>query len=199
MNTIPCIDANYQWPYLVHRACHLRRVDGPAILGITGRDCRGTTHLATALATAVDQVMPGATVLAPMDGFHLSSDRLNALGINARTPEAIDAWGYMALIERIRYSHAPVVYAPSYSPRLQVPVATAIPIPDSVPLVITESTYLLRDQPPWNLITGLLDEIWSVDHGEHPPLVPSGHQQPGTDRALATSDHRIDLCVSLRR
>lgn len=155
------------WQQLIRRAQALSHPDRPAILGIAGKPGVGKSTFAASLASAI----PGVTVLAPMDGFHLSNEVLADLGLLERkgAPETFDVWGYLALLERLHGNHhmargtTPIVYAPSFDRVRDEAIAGAIAIPLDTPLVITEGNYLLLDQPPWNLLRGLLDEAWYLD------------------------------------
>ena len=82
--------------------------------------------------------------LVPMDGFHLAQPELVRLGRRDRmgAPDTFDAAGYAALLQRLR-SDEPVVYAPEFRREIEEPIAGAIAIPKTAPLVVTEGNYLL--------------------------------------------------------
>ena len=69
------------------------------------------------------------------------------------------------LLQRLRAQRPgdPVVYAPEFRREIEEPIAGAIGVPPEVPLVVTEGNYLLLDQPHWNEVGTLLDEVWYVD------------------------------------
>jgi pantothenate kinase len=127
------------------------------IVGITGKPGVGKTTYATALAAASDD--PAAYV--PMDGFHLADVTLTALGTIDRkgAPETFDAWGYAALLRRLRTERDHVVYAPGFERDLEQPVAGAIAVPPEAELVVTEGNYLLLDRPEWLAVRAELDEV----------------------------------------
>ena len=60
-------------------------------------------------------------------------------------PHTFDVAGYVALLGRLRALEDEVVYAPAFRRPLEEPIAGAIPVPRSVPLVVTEGNYLLLD------------------------------------------------------
>lgn len=203
------IDAAEHWPDLIRRTHRLRHTGRPAVLGITGKPCAGKTTLAAALAAVLDSTLPGAAVFAPLDGFRLPSGHHNPPPAEEDAPETIDAWGYLALVERIRHNHAPVIYAPAFHHQIGEPIAGAIAIPATTALVITEGTHLLSGRPPWNLLYGLLDELWYVEvpeylrcnrlaaghssAGHDPPAVSSlGSDEPAA-MALTLADVRVNL------
>jgi pantothenate kinase len=101
----------------------------------------------------------------PMDGFHLANAQLQHLGRADRkgAPDTFDVRGYIALLGRLRANEAPVIYAPEFQRRLDEPIAGAIAVPREITLVITEGNYLLLEESPWDLVRGLLDEVWYLD------------------------------------
>ena len=112
--------------------------------------------------------MPGA-VLVGMDGFHLAHATLTALGRVDRkgAPDTFDAFGYVALLRRIRgldrLDHPDVVWAPHFDRGIEDAIAGAVAVTADVPLVVTEGNYLLLDEPPWRDVVRLLDACWYVD------------------------------------
>src|SRR6478672_5590706 len=69
------------------------------LVGLAGAPGAGKSTLATHLASLV----PGSAVV-PMDGFHLADVELARRGLLERkgAPETFDAWGYAALLARLR-------------------------------------------------------------------------------------------------
>ena len=131
---------------------------GRTLLGITGAPGAGKSTLAAHLAAAA-----GAVVV-PMDGFHLADVELVRRGLRDRkgAPETFDAWGYAALLARLRAETAHEVLAPAFERGLEQPLAGAITVPASATLVVTEGNYLLLDEPPWRAVRDQLDAVWHV-------------------------------------
>ena len=131
------------------------------ILGLTGAPGAGKSTLAAELVAALG---PDA-VLVGMDGFHLANVELERLGRRDRkgAVDTFDAAGYAALLRRLREPADAVVYAPYFRREIEEPIACAVPVPSSVPLVVTEGNYLLVDDGPWAAVRGLLDEVWYVE------------------------------------
>ncbi|MCX3061313.1 nucleoside/nucleotide kinase family protein [Streptomyces beihaiensis] len=156
-----------QPPYvaaLAARARTLARAPGPRrIIGVAGPPGAGKSTLAEAV---VAELGTATAALVPMDGFHLADAELARLGRADRkgAPDTFDAYGYAALLTRLRTPHpCETVYAPSFERNLEQPLAGALPIPPDIPLVITEGNYLLLDEPPWSTaVRPLLDEVWWV-------------------------------------
>ncbi|MFY1689991.1 nucleoside/nucleotide kinase family protein [Plantactinospora sp. WMMB782] len=148
---------------LVDRARGLASTGRRRLLGVTGAPAAGKSTLAGLLVTA----LPGVAELVPMDGFHLAGVELHRLGRHARkgAPDTFDAAGFVALLRRLRAGEE-TVYAPEFRRELEEPVAGAIPVPPSVPLVVVEGNYLLLPDQPWAQVRGLLDEVWYLDLDE---------------------------------
>lgn len=159
--------------------------DRRVMVGIAGAPAAGKSTLA---ARIVDALQPDA-VLVPMDGFHLTDDELRRLGLHARkgAPETFDAWGYVALLRRLRAVDEPVVYAPEFNRHLEMAEAGAIPVPATTPVVVTEGNYLLLDAAPWTSIRNILDEVWflEVDDDTRVERLVRRHVAFGREQAVA--------------
>lgn len=133
------------------------------ILGIAGAPGAGKTTYARELVAASE--VPAVQV--PMDGFHLADSALAALGLRDRkgAPETFDAWGYAALLERLRSGDEPV-WAPGFERGLEQALAGVILVPPEIELVVTEGNYLLLDRPEWRAVRAQLDEVWFLDADE---------------------------------
>ena len=152
------------------------------ILGLVGAPGAGKSTLAHALA----QQWPNAIQVVPMDGFHLANIELERLGRKQRkgAPDTFDAFGFIALLKRLRVQNAnEVVYAPSYERTLEEGVAGAIDLQPSTPLIVVEGNYLLLSDSPWNQVQALLDETWFVDVPQDLRIgrLTQRHQQFGRD------------------
>lgn len=149
---------------LVERCRGLLASGQRRLVGIAGPPGSGKSTLTPLLAAAF-----GAdAVVAPMDGFHLANAELVRLGRRDRkgAPDTFDAAGYVALLRRLRARTEEVVYAPEFDRRLEEPVAGALPLPATAPLVLTEGNYLLLDEEPWAQVRPLLDEVWYLEPDE---------------------------------
>lgn len=131
------------------------------IVGITGPPGSGKTTHALGVVRSLG---PRAAYL-PMDGFHLADDTLRELGTLGRkgAPETFDAWGYAALLRRLRTSEPHPVYAPGFERDLEQPLAGAISIGAGIEQVVTEGNYLLLDRPEWQEVRAQVDEVWFLD------------------------------------
>ncbi len=149
---------------LVTRARALIAPGERRLLGITGPPGAGKSKLATAICEALGNL----AVAVPMDGFHLSNDQLDALGLRERkgAPETFDAAGYVALLRRLGDASEPVTLAPAFRRDLDAVVPDSIAVPSATPLVVTEGNYLLLDTGPWRDIRRVLDEIWYLRSDE---------------------------------
>ena len=151
---------------LVDRARALATGGRRAVLGITGAPAAGKTTLAEELVAALGRTgPPGWVAHVPMDGFHLADVELDRLGLRDRkgAPDTFDAYGYAALLRRLREDTDEMIYAPGFERVIEQPIAGAIGVPRAARLIVSEGNYLLLDDPRWNTVRPLADEIWYVD------------------------------------
>lgn len=149
---------------LLERARRLAGTGQRRILGITGAPGAGKSRLSAALVEA----LAPAAVAVPMDGYHLADAELVRLGRRDRkgAADTFDAAGYLALLRRLRDPAEDVVYAPEFRREIEDPIAGAIAVYRSTPLVVTEGNYLLLDTKPWAAVRTLLDEAWYLEPDE---------------------------------
>jgi pantothenate kinase len=136
------------------------------LLGITGPPGAGKSTLAGALAaTIAERRGPGFAVVAPLDGFHLSNETLERLGLLPvkGAPQTFDAEAFVGSLRRLRDEPRVTVPWPDFDRAAEKTVPGAISIGPAADLVITEGNYLLLEQPWWRELRGLLDEVWYVD------------------------------------
>lgn len=135
--------------------------EGRLVVGIAGAPGSGKSTVAAELRERFGDT----AALVPMDGFHLANEQLDALGRRDRkgAPDTFDARGYVALLERCRRAGAETVYAPRFVREIEESYGSAIAVPPSARLVITEGNYLLLDVPPWSELGGVLDVCYHLD------------------------------------
>ena len=129
------------------------------LLGIAGCPGAGKSTLSESITSHVP------SVVVPMDGFHMLNADLVRLGRRDRkgAPDTFDVDGYVSLLRRVRSRAGRSVSAPRYDRAASAPVPDSIVVAPDANLVITEGNYLLLEQPPWNAVRPLLDEVWFVD------------------------------------
>jgi pantothenate kinase len=143
----------------IERAADLSR-RGRVLLGLAGCPGAGKSTLSAAITRHVT-----SSVVIPMDGFHMLNADLVRLGRRDRkgAPDTFDVDGYVSLLRRVRQQSGEVVTAPRYDRAASAPVPDSIEVAPDAKLVITEGNYLLLDEPPWNAVQPLLDEVWFVE------------------------------------
>lgn len=135
---------------------------GRTIIGLIGPPGAGKSTLSARIVAHFGQ----RSQVVPMDGFHLANSELERLGRRGRkgAPDTFDAWGYVALLQRLRAPRSgEVVYAPEFRRSLEEPIAGAIAIPDDTRLLIAEGNYLGLETGAWAQVAPLLNELWYVD------------------------------------
>jgi pantothenate kinase len=139
------------------------------LLGICGAPGAGKSTVARRLVAALGE----QAVLVGMDGFHLAQRELRRLRRVERkgAPDTFDAAGYLDLLRRLRRNGpatvgAETVYAPEFRREIEEPVACAVPVPPTTPLVVTEGNYLLLPDPAWHRVRTVLDEVWFLAPAE---------------------------------
>lgn len=139
---------------------------GTVVVGIVGAPGAGKTTLAEQLITMLNRDEPDPEeqryAHVPMDGFHLSDLELTRLGLFGLkgAPETFDAFGYAALLERVRAPRNSVVYAPGFERTIEQPIAGVVPVYPTVRIVLTEGNYLLLDRPGWREVRAQCTEVW---------------------------------------
>lgn len=155
------------------------------LVGIAGAPGAGKSTFAATYVASLG--VPAMCV--PMDGFHLADPVLATLGLLDRkgAPETFDAWGYAALLRRLRSVEPHPVYAPGFERELEQPLAGAIPVAPEVEVVVTEGSYLLLDRPEWRAVRAELDEVWflEVDDALRRERLVSRHMEFGKSPAQA--------------
>jgi len=156
------------------------------MLGVVGPPGAGKSTLAQLIA----QSLGSQAQAVPMDGFHLAQVELERLGRAHRkgAPDTFDAAGFAVLLRRLRTQTADeVVYAPDFRRDIEEPVAGALPVFASTPLIVTEGNYLLLQDDGWAPVASLLDEVWylQVDPALRLERLAQRHQQFGRSREQA--------------
>lgn len=136
------------------------------LLGITGPPGSGKSRLAHALvASMLERYGPGSAVVAPLDGFHLSNETLDSLGLLSvkGAPQTFDGSAFLASLRRLRDETAATVYWPDFDRSAEQTMPDEISIGPTTKVVVVEGNYLLLDQPPWHEARDLLDQVWYLD------------------------------------
>jgi len=138
---------------------------GRFLLGITGPPGAGKSTLAHAVAASVLDERERIALVAPLDGFHLSNETLESLGLLSLkgAPQTFDASAFVGYLRLLRDEPGATVLWPDFDRSAERTVPDAISIDALTRLLITEGNYLLLEQPPWHEVRELLDQVWYLD------------------------------------
>ncbi|MAE65913.1 MAG: nucleoside/nucleotide kinase family protein [Phycisphaeraceae bacterium] len=185
---------------LIRRAAAAPRT----IVGIAGIPGAGKSTLGRDLLDAIETIDPGVPVLVPMDGFHLTSERLERLGLRDRkgAPHTFDADGYVELLRKARDPRITLRF-PVYDRQLHEPVfddAEAHVITPAARIVLTEGNYLLLDTEPWSRLADVLDASWLLDTpvDKARGWTIERHVRGGRDRADAEAHYERSDALNVR-
>jgi pantothenate kinase len=168
------------------------------VVGIAGPPAAGKSTLAVSVASALSVAHgPGFAVAVGMDGFHLANTELTRLGLTQRkgAPETFDAYGFVALLRRLRAAEEPVTYAPLYSRAVHESLGGAVAVPAGARVVVVEGNYLLLPRRPWSEVRPLLDLAVYLDtpSGVRVESLVRRQRSRGLDRTAALDwVHRSD-------
>ena len=139
------------------------------LLGITGSPGAGKSTLADRVLRrwneGVDGKSFGHAVIVPMDGYHLSNEELEQLGLLhlKGIPETFDAKGFVEKLALIRSNPNNIHYCPRFDRSIEASIPNDIAVPTNANLVIVEGNYLLLDSEPWSNLKQLFDASWFIE------------------------------------
>ncbi|GAA2527597.1 nucleoside/nucleotide kinase family protein [Rarobacter incanus] len=129
------------------------------LLGIVGAPGSGKSFVANMLAAALSPRGRTPAPVIEMDGFHLSNEQLDLLGLRAQkgAPASFDVEGLNCLLHRVRERGNSSVFAPAYDRALHEPVAARVRVDPADELAIVEGNYLLLPEGQWVACADALD------------------------------------------
>jgi pantothenate kinase len=165
------------------------------ILGIVGIPGAGKSTLAERLVTGINarfSTSPGTTpctlpsssttsgpisasnssalaeapaIVVPMDGFHLSNEKLEQLNLLylKGIPDSFDAPAFVELLKSLRSNTSTTVYAPLFDRSIEGSVQKGIRIEPAHKLCVVEGNYLLLPDAPWLEGKQYFDQTWFLD------------------------------------
>lgn len=135
------------------------------LVAVAGAPGAGKSTFAAELARRLN-AQGLASVIVPMDGFHLDNAVLDMRGLRRRkgAPETFDAAGFLHLVRRL--AGAGEVIAPIFDRARDIAIAGAQVVPAAARVVVVEGNYLLFDESPW----AALAPLWSLSVRIEVPL-----------------------------
>jgi pantothenate kinase len=154
-----------------------------------GPPAAGKSTLAGALCDQINAIEGKELCqLCPMDGFHLSNEKLARLGLTRLKGriDTFDVESYVSLLERLR-SGERELYCPIYSRKIHEVVQNGIWIRAGTRCIIAEGNYLFCTSGGWSAIAALLDlKLYlSADEATIRPRLVERHTAGGMSAAEA--------------
>ena len=127
----------------------------PFLLGVAGPPGAGKSTLARRLVDDLPRMHGLVARYCPMDGFHVTNARLDALGLRAEKGriDTFDAEAFLAAVQRLTRKEA--FWWPAYSRTRHEPVAEGTRITGREDVCVIEGNYLLCDAPVWRDVARL--------------------------------------------
>jgi pantothenate kinase len=128
------------------------------IVAIAGAPGAGKSTASATLSAAINAREPDASVVVPMDGFHLDNAILDAMNLRKRkgSPPTFDCAGFEVLLKRLRNINEDVVI-PLFDRKLDLARAGAGIVKAGQRILLVEGNYLLLNQSPWDRLAALFD------------------------------------------
>ncbi|RFC63037.1 nucleoside triphosphate hydrolase [Fulvimarina endophytica] len=129
------------------------------IVAIAGAPGSGKSTFAEMVCERLNDEMPGASAILPMDGFHFDDRVLEARGDRPRkgAPHTFDVGGLRSTLERLKRREEDVVAVPVFDRSIEIARAGARLIEREVPIILVEGNYLLLDEPRWAVLREFFD------------------------------------------
>jgi pantothenate kinase len=162
--------------------------DHRIVIGIAGSPGAGKSTIAEQL---VEALTPDAALL-PLDGFHLSQDRLVELDRRGRmgAPDTFDLERFRAALVAVRRGFGATgqpVSIPGFDREHEEPVPDALRVAPETSCVVVEGNYLLLETGGWERVAPLLDLTFFVDldHEKRLERLVARHERYGKSPAEA--------------
>ena len=132
------------------------------ILGIVGKPGVGKSTFTQFLS---EHIASESISILPMDGFHMSNERLIEFGRRDRkgAPDTFDVDDFAKSLADVRAGHGSDIRFPIFKREIEASIPDAGLIPAQAKLVVVEGNYLLHDDFGWEKIGDYLDETWFLD------------------------------------
>jgi pantothenate kinase len=142
------------------------------ILGVAGIPGAGKSTLAEQLVTFINArassptaTTEGPAIVVPMDGFHLSNDKLEQINLLhlKGIPDSFDATAFVELLKSLRSNTTTTVFAPLFDRSIESSIDKGIHIEPAHKLCVVEGNYLLLPEAPWSKAKQYFDQTWFLD------------------------------------
>jgi pantothenate kinase len=146
----------------VARVSELLNSPNRFILGIVGKPGVGKSTFTQFLS---EHIASESISILPMDGFHMSNEKLIELGRRDRkgAPDTFDIDDFAQSLAEVKAGHVSDIRFPIFEREIEASIPDAGLIPAQAKLVVVEGNYLLHNVFGWEKIGNYLDESWFLD------------------------------------
>jgi pantothenate kinase len=135
------------------------------IVGIAGFPASGKTTIAQDLSMRLNSAYKNISAYIPMDGFHFSAEKLNAIGLDTIKGNTCtyDVKAYESKLQEFKRSLGHTFFAPDYVRAQHDVFENVIEIHGDTRVLITEGIYVGYPDEGWSEISKLLDILVYLD------------------------------------
>ena len=132
------------------------------MIGIVGKPGAGKSTIVTEIQK---QFSTEEVAIIPMDGYHLSNEKLIKLGRLERkgAPDTFDVEGFISLITRVRNEIGKEHTFPIFHREIEASKADEGIVLRNTKVIVIEGNYLFSEEHNWSEVFPLLDQSWFIE------------------------------------
>ena len=149
----------------LRRALELTNTQQRYLLGIAGKPGAGKSTFTEFLKS---QIASQSIAILPMDGFHMSNEKLVELGRRDRkgAPDTFEIEQFANTLQEVKSGHGQSIRFPVFDRESESSIQDAGLIAPNTTLVVVEGNYLLLEQGEWRSVRTIFDETWYLETPE---------------------------------
>ena len=149
----------------LRRALELTNTQQRYLLGIAGKPGAGKSTFTEYLKSQIDSQ---SIAILPMDGFHMSNEKLVELGRRDRkgAPDTFEVEQFAHTLHEVKSGYGQSIRFPLFDRESESSIQDAGLIAPNTTLVVVEGNYLLLEQGEWRSVRTIFDETWYLETPE---------------------------------